>query len=203
MARIAGKSLSSASEQTDALRKRRIYMNSQEPWPYTQHMSQEPWLSDDQQLLWRQWLAISRLLNDRIEKDLQREGGMPQAYYLILAMLSEAPCRSLRMNQLADVVRASQSRTSHAVSRLEEYGWVRREATPQDGRGQTATLTDAGWERLNQVAPGHAETVRSTMFDALDSEDLASLSRIYGKLLDHIDPNATLSSKARLATHQT
>ncbi len=160
-------------------------------------MLKQPWLSDDQQLIWRQWLAISRLLNDRIEKDLQREGGMPQAYYLILAMLSEAPCRSLRMNQLADVVRASQSRTSHAVSRLEEYGWVRREATPQDGRGQTATLTDAGWQRLNQIAPGHAETVRTTMFEALNEEDLTALSRIYGKLLDHIDPHDTVSNKAR------
>lgn len=177
-------------------------MNSQVSGPYTHHMSQEPWLSDDQQLLWRQWLAISRLLNDRIEKDLQREGGMPQAYYLILAMLSEAPDRSLRMNQLADVVRASQSRTSHAVSRLEEYGWIRREATPQDGRGQTATLTDAGWERLNQVAPGHAETVRSTMFDALDCADLAELSRIYSKLLDHIDPGAASSANARSVTHR-
>ncbi|AZI57168.1 MarR family transcriptional regulator [Nakamurella antarctica] len=151
-------------------------------------MEKDPWLTQDQQHVWRQYLAISRLLNDRVERNMQRDGGMPQAYYLILAMLSEAPDHSLRMNQLADVLRASQSRTSHAVTKLESYGWIRREATPSDGRGQSATLTDAGWTRLRLVAPDHAETVRSIMFDALDEKDLADLGRIYGKLLAHMEP---------------
>ena len=91
---------------------------------------------------------LDRRLNERIERDLQQPAGMPHAYYLILAMLSEAPGRSLRMNQLAVVVEASQSRVSHAVARLEEQGWVRRERSPGDRRGQIAELTDAGWARV-------------------------------------------------------
>ena len=90
----------------------------------------EPWLSDDQQLVWRAFLRMSGQLNERIERDLQQAAGMPHAYYLILAMRSEAPGRSLRMNQLAEVVRASQSRVSHAIARLEEAGWVRRIPAP-------------------------------------------------------------------------
>ena len=104
---------------------------------------------------------MSGQLWDCVERDLQTAAGMPHGYYLILAMLSEAPDRSLRMNQLARVVWSSQSRVSHAVARLEETGWVHRSPSPGDRRGQIATLTDEGWERLIEVAPSHAETVRS------------------------------------------
>lgn len=141
-------------------------------------MRNDPWLSEAQQQTWRIYLAMNAALNARIERDLQQAAGMPHAYYLILAMLSEAPGRSLRMNQLADVVLASQSRLSHAVARLEDQGWVRREQAAGDRRGQVASLTDAGYARLVEVAPSHAETVRSTMFDALTDEQLAAFRAV-------------------------
>ena len=99
----------------------------------------------EQQRVWRAFIRMSGQLWDCVERDLQTAAGMPHGYYLILAMLSEAPDRSLRMNQLAQVVWSSQSRVSHAVARLEETGWVRRGPSPGDRRGQIATLTDAGW----------------------------------------------------------
>ena len=82
-------------------------------------MSDETWLTDEQQRVWRQYLKVSRGIAERIEGDMQRQAGIPSAYYLILAMLSEAPGRALRMNQLAEVLNSSQSRTSHAIARLE------------------------------------------------------------------------------------
>jgi DNA-binding MarR family transcriptional regulator len=147
----------------------------------------DPWLSDDQQQVWRAFLRLSRQLNERIERDMQQASKMPHAYYLILAMLSEAPERSLRMNQLADVLQASQSRVSHAVARLEESGWVRRVPAPGDRRGQIAILTDAGFERLVEVAPSHAETVRSIMFDPLSAGQLADFGDICQTILDKMD----------------
>ena len=56
---------------------------------------------------------------------------MPMAYYLILAMLSDVPGRTLRMSDLAAVTQSSQSRLSHAVSKLERNGWVRRSPLPR------------------------------------------------------------------------
>lgn len=141
-------------------------------------MSDEPWLSDEQQLVWRAFLRMSGQLNELIERDMQQTGGMPHAYYLILAMLSESPDRSMRMNQLAEAVRSSQSRVSHAVARLEESGWVQRIPAPGDRRGQVCTLTDAGYRRLLELAPGHAEVVRSTMFDPLTPEQLAAFGDV-------------------------
>lgn len=142
-----------------------------------------PWLSDRQQRVWRSYLAMWRMLDDRIERDMQRSGGMPHAYYLILAMLSEAPGRGLRMNKLSEIVGFSQSRLSHAVSRLEQLGWVRREQPPADKRGQCAVLTDSGWDRLVQVSPLHAETVRATVFDPLSEDQLAALDDIVATIL--------------------
>jgi DNA-binding MarR family transcriptional regulator len=152
-----------------------------------QPVPEDPWLTDEQQHVWRDFLRLWGQLSGRIERDLQQAAGMPHAYYLILAMLSEAPRRSLRMNQLADVVRASQSRVSHAVARLEEAGWVRRMPAPGDRRGQIAELTDAGFERLVEVAPSHAETVRSIMFDPLTSEQLKNFQDICTTILAAVD----------------
>jgi DNA-binding MarR family transcriptional regulator len=147
---------------------------------------EDPWLSPEQQRTWRTFLAMTSALNARIERDLQRAAGMPHAYYLILAMLSEAPGRSMRMHQLADFVQASQSRLSHAISRLEDFGWVRREQVQSDKRGQLAILTEAGFRKLEEAAPSHAETVRSTMFDSLSDGQLAEFREICATVLEQM-----------------
>ena len=155
-------------------------------------MRNDPWLSEAQQHTWRTYLAMNAALNARIERDLQQAAGMPHAYYLILAMLSEAPGRSMRMNQLAEIVLASQSRLSHAVARLEDQGWVRREQASGDRRGQVAILTDIGYQRLVEVAPSHAETVRSAMFDALSDEQLDAFAVICQTVLNEAKDDGSL-----------
>ena len=65
-------------------------------------------------------------------------------------MLSEAPDRTLRMSQLAEQTTSSASRLSHAVARLEEKGWVRRDKHPTDRRGSLAVLTDDGWQAVRR-----------------------------------------------------
>jgi DNA-binding MarR family transcriptional regulator len=143
----------------------------------------EPWLTDREQRVWRNWLALSRMMNDRIERDMQQHGGMPLAYYLVLAMLSEAPEQQLRMNRLSEMVGFSQSRLSHAVARLEALGWVNREQAEGDRRGQIASLTEAGFQRLETVAPLHADTVRSLLFDPLDDDQLSALEAAFDAIL--------------------
>ena len=147
----------------------------------------DPWLSEEQQKAWRTYLEMTAALAERIERELQKTAGMPHAYYLILAMLSEAPGRSMRMHELARIVRASQSRLSHAVSRLEENGWVRREQAKGDRRGQLAILTNSGLARLVEVAPGHAKTVRTIMFDPLSERRLRQFQEICATVLAQLN----------------
>lgn len=141
------------------------------------------WLDQEEQLTWRAFLSATQLLFDQLDRELQRDADIPHAYYEILVRLSESPERTMRMSQLADVTLSSRSRLSHAVSRLEEAGWVERRSCPTDRRGQLAVLTDAGFAALAAAAPGHVESVRTHMFDPLSPQQVAALRDISETLL--------------------
>ncbi|MEV4812222.1 MarR family winged helix-turn-helix transcriptional regulator [Micromonospora avicenniae] len=144
------------------------------------------WLNQDEQRTWRAFLAASRGVMDALDRELQRDAGMPHAYYEILVRLSEAPERRMRMSELAELTGSSRSRLSHAVARLEAAGWVRREDCPTDRRGQVAHLTEAGFETLAAAAPGHVEGVRRHLFDALSPAQVDQLRRISETLAAHL-----------------
>ncbi|MCZ7375943.1 MarR family winged helix-turn-helix transcriptional regulator [Micromonospora sp. WMMC250] len=144
------------------------------------------WLDPDEQRTWRAYLTASRALMDTLDRELQRDAGMPHAYYEILVRLSEAPGRQLRMSELAEAAGSSRSRLSHAVARLETAGWVRREDCPTDRRGQIALLTDEGFATLAAAAPGHVEGVRRHLFDALSPAQVDQLRRISETLAEHL-----------------
>ena len=148
------------------------------------------WLDGDEQQTWRAFLTAQRLLFDRLERQLQRDAGLPHAYYEILVRLSEAPDRTLRMSQLADSSLSSRSRLSHAVARLEAAGWVRRRACAEDRRGAFAELTPEGFAKLEASAPGHVEAVRADLFDALDRDQQRALREISDALVAHLSDTA-------------
>ncbi|MET7706334.1 MarR family transcriptional regulator [Micromonospora sp. NPDC005413] len=144
------------------------------------------WLDSDEQRTWRAFLTASRALMDTLDRELQRDAGMPHAYYEILVRLSESPGRRLRMSDLAEATGSSRSRLSHAVARLEAAGWVRREECPTDRRGQVALLTDEGFATLAAAAPGHVDGVRQHLFDALSPAQVDQLRRISETLAEHL-----------------
>ena len=146
------------------------------------------WLDADEQKAWRAWLYSAQLLLDRLDRELTHETGISHAYYEILVALSETPGRRLRMSELADRCLSSRSRLSHAVSRLEERGWVRREVCSEDGRGQLAVLTDEGFAALEAAAPVHVASVRAHLFDQLSPGQVAAMRDMGETLLRHLDP---------------
>ena len=150
------------------------------------------WLDEEQQRTWRAWLAVSELVPRVLDAQLQRDAGLSHAAYVVLAMLSEAPGRSRRMSDLARRANQSQSRLSHTVARLEDRGWVRRERSADDGRGNVAVLTDAGWEVVRTVAPGHVDAVREAMFAPLSAEQTRVLGDAMQAILEQLDPDRSL-----------
>lgn len=136
------------------------------------------WLSRPEQLAWRAFLEATHRLEEQLDRELQHQAGMPMAYYQILAMLSEAPDRTLRMSDLAERTWSSRSRVSHAVDRLEEKGWATRFSCPSDKRGSFAQLTDAGLAVLETAAPAHVAGVRRHIFDHLTPGQVEALGTI-------------------------
>lgn len=101
-----------------------------------------------EQTAWRAFLSAVQMLNTEVEAQLQRDSGISHADYEILVRLSEQPDRSLRMSELAARAVFSRSRLSHAVARMEREGWVRREPSPEDGRGlapSSPTAVSTSW----------------------------------------------------------
>ncbi|MDL4820969.1 MarR family winged helix-turn-helix transcriptional regulator [Actinomadura opuntiae] len=152
-------------------------------------MTDTRWLDDEEQETWRAFLWTSRLLSEALDRQLQRDSGMPHAYYMILAMLSESPGRALTMTELAAIVHSSPSRLSHAVNRLEEAGWVRRSKDAADRRTTITELTDEGFTALEKAAPGHVAEVRRNLFDPLTREQMLDFQRSLRTLLSSLDPN--------------
>jgi DNA-binding MarR family transcriptional regulator len=148
-------------------------------------MAEPRWLNEKEQQAWRAFIAAQRVVNTRIEQQLQRDAGMPHTYFEILVRLTDAPDGRLRMSELAVATLGSRSRLSHAVNRLEKVGWVRREGIESDRRGQLAIITEAGRQKLQETAPGHVEAVRQVVFDALTEEQVDQLRGICAALARH------------------
>jgi DNA-binding MarR family transcriptional regulator len=129
------------------------------------------WLTQEEQRLWRGWIAASMLLPDRLSRDLQEQHGLTGTDYQILVELSESPERRMRMSTLAERTLMSRSRLSHQVDRMSRAGLVDRQECHSDGRGMFAVLTDLGWKTIVEAAPDHVESVRRYLVDQLTPEE--------------------------------
>jgi len=147
-------------------------------------MDEPRWLTDEQQQAWRRFVSVLFKLPAALETQLQRDAGLTHMGFLVLASLSEEPDRRLAMSKLAKKATASLSRLSHVVARLEAQGWVRRERDPEDGRVQIAVLTEAGYRKIVEAAPGHAEAVQQLVFDRLTPGQVKQLAKLCDSFLE-------------------
>jgi DNA-binding MarR family transcriptional regulator len=152
------------------------------------------WLTPEQLRAWTKFVAVVELLPGALDGQLQRDAQLTHFEYFTLAMLSEAPERTLRMTELASATNATLPRLSHVVSRLQERGFVDRMPCPEDRRATNAVLTEKGWNKVVASAPGHVETVRANVIDALEPGEIAELDRVMGRLLDRLDPDHRFGS---------
>ena len=152
--------------------------------------SPEPrWLSAEEQQAWLALNGVTTLLPYALDAQLQLDGDLSLFEYSVLAMLSEAPDRTLRMKRLAGLANGSLSRLSHVVSRLERRGYVRRERVAEDGRTTAAVLTLAGWEAIVRAAPSHVAAVRRMVIDTLSPQEVGQLAAVCKKILQAVSPH--------------
>jgi DNA-binding MarR family transcriptional regulator len=152
-------------------------------------MTETPWLDDTQRLAWVRFAAVLELLPRALDAQLERDEQLTHYDYYCLAMLSEAPGRTLRMTVLASMTNATLPRLSRVMTRLEDTGYVRREPRPGDRRSTNLVLTDAGRDKVIRAAPGHVRTVRKLAIDTLTDRQLEQLSTISARLLTVLDPD--------------
>ena len=152
------------------------------------------WLDDREMAAWVRLAAVMELLPGVLDQQLRRDSDVTHFEYWVLAMLSEAPDRTLRMTALAARTSGTLPRLSHVVKRLEDRGLVERFPCPEDRRATNARLTDAGWQLVRQAAPGHLEAVRGSVIDALTPEQQEQLRGIADAILERVDPDGHMSA---------
>ncbi|MFF4905188.1 MarR family winged helix-turn-helix transcriptional regulator [Streptomyces sp. NPDC001260] len=136
------------------------------------------WLDAEERRAWLAYVDFSTLLADHLNRQLRRDAGVTHADYSLLVHLSSASDGALGMSDLAQRLKITRSRLTHAVDRLREAGLVDRREDPADGRGQLAVLTGEGRALLERAAPGHVEAVRQAVFDALTPEQVRQFAEI-------------------------
>jgi DNA-binding MarR family transcriptional regulator len=127
-----------------------------------------------------------------LDADLLRGQGMSLSEYNALMNLSEAPGHRLRMGDLAAACDLSISGMTRIVNRLVEQDLVRRERSPDDGRGWNAMLTETGLQRLRHAWPIHLASMRRHVLDHLQALDLPALTAALQRFATdapHTDPN--------------
>lgn len=152
------------------------------------------WLDDAELAAWVRLAAVMELLPGVLDAQLRRDAGLTHFEYFALAMLSEAPERTLRMTALAMRTNATLPRLSHVVRRLEGRDLVERFPCPEDARSTNVRLTDDGWAKVRGTAPGHVANVRQHVIDALSPEQIAQLSAITDAILKRLDPRGRMSA---------
>ena len=135
-------------------------------------------LTDDQQRAWRSLVLATHAVEEALDRQSRRDGGIPHAYYKLLVFLYEGRHGEIRMSQLADQLGYSISRLTHAIASLQRSGWVTRERSTTDGRVQLVSITDAGIAIVRAVTPGQVREVREPILGALSLEDAATLERL-------------------------
>jgi DNA-binding MarR family transcriptional regulator len=151
-------------------------------------MDDTRWLTPAQLSAWKKMVAVVEILPGILDTQLQHDAELTHFEYFTLAMLSEAPERTLRMTSLASATNATLPRLSHVVSRLEKRGYVERTPCEEDRRATNATLTEGGWSKVVATAPGHVDTVRENVIAPLGDDDVAALDRTMSAILRQIDP---------------
>lgn len=148
-------------------------------------MSDPQWLNEREMRAWEGFLAAGALVSRQVEQHLKTEG-LSHTQYEVLVRLSATPGGAVRMTELAEALYTSKSGLNYQIAQLEKAGLVRREACPGDIRGVLAVITEAGRQRLAQVAPAHVATVRRALIDVLTPAQQEAIGDGLGAVARHL-----------------
>ncbi len=151
------------------------------------------WLDADERSLWLSLTCVLMKLPTALDAQLQKSAELTFFEYLLLAMLSEQPTRTLKMSELASITNASLSRLSHVARRLEGRGLLSRSEDENDRRCNNATVTSDGVSLVEAAAPEHVMTVRQLVIDAVGTSAMESFANGCRAIAEAVDPGGKRS----------
>src|SRR3954447_17671181 len=132
------------------------------------------------------WLAFYGMLQvnarivERVGQQMERETGLPPAWFEVLANLHEGP---VRMGELAEDLTLSRGGATRLIARMEEAGLVEREIPKEDRRATYARITEKGVEALEKANPSHMDAVAELWSRHITDEQAAAMRDAFANLL--------------------
>ena len=144
-------------------------------------------LDPGEESFWRALMRIVLSLPRRMDVQLLEAAGITLNEYQTLMALSEAPGGELRMTGLANTTALSASRMTRLVEDLQTRGLVLKRASADDGRGQVASVTPLGLERLEAARSVQVSCVRALVIDHLDPDTTIDAAEALSVIAEGLD----------------
>ncbi len=122
-----------------------------------------PGLDIAEQRSWQNFLDSALRMYATLNRALVEAHHLTLNDVRLLDILDKSPTGSERMGDLAEGLMSLPSRVTRQIRRLEVQGLVRRGASPDDGRGVLASITDDGRLLVRQAMLTYGQGVRETL----------------------------------------
>ena len=128
-------------------------------------------------------LEAHAALTRRAGRSLERECGIPQAWFEVLLRISRADGGQVSMGALAQQVALTSGGITRLLDRMIDAGLVQRVPCPTDRRVLFAALTAQGNAKLAEALNVHTTDLR-VVFDGFTGRDLDALDGLLNRLRD-------------------
>ena len=155
--------------------------------------SEMPGLDIAEERSWQNFLDASLRLYGTLNKKLSEQHKLSLVDVRLLEILSRSETGSARMGDLAEQLLSLPSRVTRQIRRLEAAGLVEREASPDDGRGVLAGITDRGRALVEESLATYGEAVREYFLGPLTRPQMSAL----GENCRRISADLKVKSAAR------
>lgn len=131
---------------------------------------------------WSQIVLFTSAVDSGLGKWLADTYSLGLTEYRALLLLSRAPHKELRVNDLAQQVGLNQSSVTRLLGRLEAKSLTYRDTCPDDGRGVYAVIADKGFVLLQEVRGPYEKKVVELLEEVADQQigvDRRDVSRAF------------------------
>ncbi len=145
-----------------------------------------PGLEIAEQRAWENFLDATLRIYGSLNRTLSDGHKLTLVDVRLLQILDASESGSTRMGDLAEQLVSLPSRVTRQIRRLEDAGLVRREASPEDGRGVLASITDRGREVVAAAMVTYTEAVRQRFLAPLSRPQISAIGDNCGRLSDAV-----------------
>lgn len=153
--------------------------------------SDMPGLDIAEQRSWQNFLDSALRIYATLNRGLTEAHKLTLVDVRLLDLLDKSEAGSARMGDLAEALMSLPSRVTRQIRRLEAQGLVQRTASPDDGRGVLATITEDGRELVKKAMVTYSQAVRANFLEQLSRPQMAAMGENCRRISSAIKGNGS------------